>query len=231
MKRWMVTAEHADNRVPYKWKSLFKGYTQILQSHEGFDPGTLDLARKLEPIADATIIYPYTRLLVEINRSQKHTKLFSRFSKPLNKADKQALINEYYLPHWRAVENQIQNWLDMGFEVYHIGVHSFTPVLNRTPRTTDIGLLYDPSRKSEKAWADWWLPLLEMKALTVRRNYPYFGKSDGLITQMRKKFPTHYAGIELEINQKFVNKSGRFSNPVNTAIVESLQQLKHSGKG
>ena len=46
---------------------------------------------------------------------------------------------------------------------------------------------------------------------TVRRNYPYAGKSDGLPTHLRRRFQDAcYCGIELEINQKHIigNKSG-----------------------
>jgi hypothetical protein len=38
----------------------------------------------------------------------------------------------------------------------------------------------------------------------VRRNYPYRGYADGLTTWLRKRYPDPaYAGIELEINQKY----------------------------
>ncbi|MEQ8534983.1 MAG: hypothetical protein RIB86_24225, partial [Imperialibacter sp.] len=53
----------------------------------------------------------------------------------------------------------------------------------------------------------------EMKALnsnfTVKFNEPYLGKSDGFTTFLRKEFDdSSYAGIELEVNQKFYIGNG-----------------------
>ena len=42
--------------------------------------------------------------------------------------------------------------------------------------------------------------------LIVRRNYPYLGISDGFTTHLRKAFGPRYAGIELEVNQKWVRR-------------------------
>ena len=43
--------------------------------------------------------------------------------------------------------------------------------------------------------------------LKIRFNYPYLGKADGFTTYLRKIFPENYIGIELEVNQKFVNNN------------------------
>ena len=40
--------------------------------------------------------------------------------------------------------------------------------------------------------------------LVVRRNYPYRGYADGLTTSLRRRFPDPaYAGVEIEVNQKY----------------------------
>ena len=89
--------------------------------------------------------------------------------------------------------------------IVHLGIHSFTPVLNGKVRNTDIGILYDPSRPQERAYAQ--VIKSEIKRLyptmKVRFNYPYKGTTDGLTTTLRKKFGQRYVGIEIEINQKF----------------------------
>jgi hypothetical protein len=39
----------------------------------------------------------------------------------------------------------------------------------------------------------------------VRRNYPYQGKADGFTTFLRRQFASdQYAGIEIEVNQRWV---------------------------
>ncbi|MDD5941447.1 N-formylglutamate amidohydrolase [Fibrobacter sp.] len=93
-------------------------------------------------------------------------------------------------------------------EIVHLGIHSFTPVLNGKVRNTDIGILYDPTRPQERAYAN--VIKDEIKrlypAMKVRFNYPYKGTSDGLTTTLRKKFDPQYVGIEIEINQKFFQR-------------------------
>ena len=41
--------------------------------------------------------------------------------------------------------------------------------------------------------------------LTLRRNYPYSGVSDALVTHLRRRYGSRgYVGMELEVNQKHV---------------------------
>jgi predicted N-formylglutamate amidohydrolase len=90
----------------------------------------------------------------------------------------------------------------------HVAVHSFTPVLNGAARRVDIGLLYDPARQGETSLCRRWRAALRDASgekLTVRRNHPYRGVSDGLTRHLRTRFPAaRYTGIELEINQKLL---------------------------
>jgi predicted N-formylglutamate amidohydrolase len=72
-------------------------------------------------------------------------------------------------------------------------------------RNTDLGLLYDPSRRREVALCRGWKEILSEAApeLRVRFNYPYRGGADGLTTCLRRRFPEgSYVGIELEMNQR-----------------------------
>jgi hypothetical protein len=88
--------------------------------------------------------------------------------------------------------------------VTHLSIHSFTPALDGTPRTCDIGLLYDPRRAGEQALA---LRLQAALATVapqwrVRRNYPYRGAADGHATLLRRRFgPRSYVALEIEFNQ------------------------------
>ncbi len=46
--------------------------------------------------------------------------------------------------------------------------------------------------------------------LRLRRNYPYQGRGDGLTASLRKHHPdAAYVGIELEVNQRFVEQARR----------------------
>ena len=86
--------------------------------------------------------------------------------------------------------------------VLHVGVHSFTDVLDGVTRELDIALLFDPSRDCEASVSAAWLAQLrgQAPALRHRANEPYQGVDDGLASSLRRNFdPDWYAGLEIEI--------------------------------
>lgn len=204
MKKWVITCEHGGADVPAEYLNLFAQQKEILHTHRATDLGSKAAFNVLQDKADYALINSVTRLLIELNRSLHHPKLFSEFSRQLKSDEKQQLIDRYYLPYRHAIEKKIRSYLTGGYEVIHISVHTFTPALDGQTRQADIGLLYDPARREEKAFCRQWKQktkflLPEMK---IRFNYPYLGKSDGFVTFLRKLFTEKYVGIELEINQK-----------------------------
>jgi predicted N-formylglutamate amidohydrolase len=97
--------------------------------------------------------------------------------------------------------------------VVHLSIHTFTPVLNGKIRSADIGILYDPGRPMEKSVCTLLIDTfktLSPPVLKYRRNYPYKGISDSLTKSLRKQFADHqYAGLEIEVNQKFYRNKER----------------------
>ena len=107
----------------------------------------------------------------------------------------------------------------------HVASHSFTPELNGHVRTADIGLLYDPARPGEVAFSSAWLAALAHRdpGLRLRRNYPYLGTSDGLTMALRRRHPPdRYIGVELEVNQRYVEAGGPEWPRIRSLLVESL---------
>jgi len=199
--RVLITAEHAGNRVPTDFAALFRPHRKLLETHRGYDPGTLVMARQLaRQVRSPLLAHTVTRLLVEINRSIGHPLLFSEITRHLDQAQRRATIDRFYTPHRDRVIDTVKTWIRQGHRVVHVGVHSFTPVMHGETRNADVGLLYDPSRKLEKALCARWSQGLNERR--VRMNYPYRGAADGLTTALRRIFPaTNYLGIELELNQ------------------------------
>ncbi|HEX6790223.1 MAG TPA: N-formylglutamate amidohydrolase [Candidatus Krumholzibacteria bacterium] len=201
----VVSCEHAGNRVPAEYRSLFRGARRALASHRGWDSGAIDLARVIAPALDAPLVATtVSRLVVECNRSLGHPRLFSEFTRTLPREEKQVLLDRHYHPHRGAVEAVVRSAIRTHGRVVHVGVHTFAPVLDGTRRTADVGLLYDPRRELEVRWCEEWMAILSLTApgLRVRRNYPYRGASDGLTSALRRRFPAgRYLGIELEVNQ------------------------------
>jgi len=211
-RRLLVTCEHGGNRVPSAYRHLFQGKQRILDSHCGYDPGALELARLLARHADTPLVYStVSRLLVELNRSPGHPALFSVMTRSLNASQKRAIVSAYYEPYRARVEAAIVEATARGEPVLHLSVHTFTPKLRGVVRTADIGLLYDPSRTWEKEFCRTWGAAFARMAQTlrIRRNYPYRGNADGLVTYLRRRHqPEQYAALELEVNQRHVRKGG-----------------------
>ena len=225
----VLSCEHAGNKVPAKYRKLFKGRQSVLASHRGWDPGAIDLARAIAKETGAPLVAnTVSRLVVETNRSVPSPQLFSEFTRGLSKEEKNALLKSHYHPHRGAVEAVVKSALRTHARVVHVGVHTFTPVLNGKKRTADIGLLFDPARKMEVDFCEVWLHALHWEAplLRVKKNYPYKGSSDGLTTALRKKFAaSRYVGIELEVNQALALGPARRWTDIPNRIARSLALL------
>lgn len=209
----LITCEHGGNRIPPRYRSLFAGFEALLHTHRGYDPGALAVARDLARTFAAPLFVSTTsRLLIDLNRSLGHPKLYSEATLAAPAAVRREILERHYLPYRDAVEAHVAAAVARGSRVVHLSSHSFTPVLDGAVRNADIGLLYDPARAGEAELCRRWQALLEARGpeLTVRRNYPYTGRSDGFTAYLRRRFPADvYVGIELEINQKHVLPGGR----------------------
>jgi predicted N-formylglutamate amidohydrolase len=235
----VITCEHGGNRVPARYKGLFKGRAQILRTHRGYDPGALSLARHVArrhgaPLVSATV----SRLVIELNRSIGHPALFSEITRALDPGEKQALLDRYYHPYRERVESALRQGIRRTGRVLHVSVHTFTPVLDGKPRRADVGLLYDPRRRREKLVCARMREALATLApdLRVRSNYPYRGSSDGLTTAMRRRFPkSRYAGIEIELNQGLVRTGrqplARAAGALTEALAVALAATRGHGLG
>lgn len=230
----LITAEHGGHEVPPGYRHLFAGHRGLLRSHSGWDPGTLDLARRLADLLDAPLVASsVTRLLVDLNRSPTHPRVFSEITRPLPEPERRALLQGHHRPHRETVEKIVAEALAEGARVLHLATHSFTPVLAGVERRPDLALLYDPARELERTVAAQWVSALRVAApaRTIRRNDPYRGKADGLTTTLRRLHPGDaYLGIEIEVNQKHL-RNGRFPNWVGRSLVESLHRVLGGADG
>lgn len=231
--QFIVTCEHGGNRIPPRFRHLFHDREQLLESHRGYDAGALAIAKLLARTLSAPLIISTTsRLLIDLNRSIGHPKLYFETVRQTPLAMRNDILEHYYLPYRNAAESAIAKAIAHGSKVIHISSHSFTPELNGKIRHADIGLLYDPARKAEAVLCARWQAAFKSHSpnLTIRRNYPYTGKSDGFTAYLRRRFePESYLGIELEINQKHVGKGKQhwrsLKNTVVSALLEALKSI------
>ncbi|MBL3656947.1 N-formylglutamate amidohydrolase [Fulvivirga sediminis] len=205
----IITCEHAGNYIPKDYHFLFSNQEDVLETHRGWDPGALIIAKYLARQLDAPLFYQkISRLLLETNRSLHNSELFSVYVQMLGGGVKQYLLDKYYHPYRNTVEDKIKKEVDMGHTVLHISMHTFTPVLNGVVRTVDVGILFDERSCTETAFSKEWKSRLDdqLKDFTVMLNVPYNGADDGFTTYLRTRFPEQkYLGIEVEVNQRYVN--------------------------
>lgn len=227
MQKILITCEHGGNKIPAEYAANFEEHQALLQTHRGWDPGALELFRKFEKaVADAAFFSETSRLLVELNRSKNHQNFFSAQTKTLPEKIKNDIVEKHYQPYRTEVENAIHTFFAQMHSILHLSVHSFTPDLNGEVRNADIGLLYDPQRKREKEFCTAWKKMLTERGWRVRFNYPYRGTADGFTTYLRKQFPNEkYAGIELEVNQKFPQQEPGNWQKIQTDLVNTFQEL------
>ncbi|MEF8699678.1 MAG: N-formylglutamate amidohydrolase [Candidatus Accumulibacter sp. UW26] len=224
---YVVTCEHGGNRIPVAYADLFCGWQDRLSTHRGFDPGALRMARDLAVALQAPLVAStVSRLLVDLNRSLSNPRVWSQATRSLSPSHKQAIVARHYAPYRRRLTRIVAAAAGAGQRVVHLSSHSFTPILDGQVRHADVGLLYDPSRSGEVAAAASWKAALaeSAPALRVRRNYPYQGRNDGLMSTLRRCFPPdQYVGIELELNQAFVLSRLRSWRQLRRNVVMALQ--------
>ena len=228
----LVTCEHGGHRVPAAYRRLFEGRARVLESHRGWDRGALDLARHLAGASGAPLHYAtVTRLLVDLNRTAPRN-LFSRYSRVLAPAERDAVLSRYYAPYREQVRLDVADGHRGGATVLHLSVHTFTPMLRGRRRTAHVGLLYDPARPAEQRFCAAWQDRLResFPGRSIRRNDPYRGSSDGLTTWLRTQFPASaYLGIELEVNQALLRAGASAVRTLHRGLAETLQAVRAGG--
>lgn len=226
----LLSCEHAVNQVPDALRGLFEDHEDLLDSHRAYDAGALRLAEELAHHFDAPLFRSrVTRLLIDHNRSPNSRSLWSEFSRSLDDAEKQELLDTYYLPFRAKLSAWLVKHLTPGHSVLHLSVHSFTPVLNGRVRSTDIGLLFDPSRRHENRLARLWQAELRrlFPTLNIHLNAPYLGRSDCHQTSYRSRYPdAAYQALELEINQALLEKDAGGWAGIRKGIVDSLAEIR-----
>lgn len=223
-----LSCEHAVNTVPVAYRAYFNGHNELLNTHRGIDFGALTIAKHLSSVFHCELIQAHaTRLLIDCNRKLSNPHCFSEITQPLSKTVRQAIIQEYYLPYREKVIAAIDAYIKKGMQVWHLSIHSFTPIFNNLVRNADIGLLYDPRRSNERFLAKHWQLQLKQQnsELRVRMNYPYRGITDGFTSYLRKKFDNdQYLGLEVENNQAIV-KDEKLTLSLAKTLAKTLQPI------
>lgn len=182
--RWVVTCDHASNRVPMDVAGGDLGIGAAdMERHIAYDVGAAGLAVALAERLDCPVILSdFSRLVIDANRGEEDPTLVMR------------LYDGTIIPANRSVDAfEVERRLATLYRPYHtayaalaarqndtviVAIHSFTPCLRgRLPRPWQVGVLYShlDARLS--------VPLIDglraLPDLCVGDNEPYAGHLPG----------------------------------------------------
>ncbi len=182
--RWLVTCDHATNRVPECIGGGALGIAPAdMDRHIAYDIGAAGVTRRLADRLNApAILSTFSRLVIDPNRGEDDPtlimKLYDSTVIPANRdvdaAETERRLAKFYRPYHDALENLASRRKDTVI----CAVHSFTPRLfGRSDRPWQIGILYS---HVDSRFALALLDRLRAEPdLVVGENEPYGGHLDG----------------------------------------------------
>ncbi|WP_054300748.1 N-formylglutamate amidohydrolase [Gemmobacter sp. LW-1] len=182
--RWLITCDHATNRVPQDICCGDLGIApEDMARHIAYDVGAAGLARALGLALDSPVICSdFSRLVIDPNRGEDDPTLVMKLydgtiipaNRPVGAAEVERRLDTLYRPYHDALEALAARRDDTVL----LAIHSFTPCLRgRAPRPWQVGVLYShlDDRLSR--------PLIDrLKAepdLCIGDNEPYSGHLPG----------------------------------------------------
>jgi predicted N-formylglutamate amidohydrolase len=201
--RWLVTCDHATNRVPSDVGGGSLGISaEDMARHIAYDVGAAGLARELGEALDSPVICSdFSRLVIDPNRGEDDPtlvmKLYDGTIIPANRhvdaQETERRLETLYRPYHTAYAELAARRPDTVI----LAIHSFTPCLKgRPPRPWHVGVLYShlDARLSKPLIAR----LEQESDLCIGDNEPYAGHLPGdAIDQHALQAGRHNTLIEL----------------------------------
>lgn len=182
--RWLVTCDHATNRVPGDVGGGSLGIAEAdMARHIAYDVGAAGLTRALaERLDSPAICSDFSRLVIDPNRGEDDPtllmKLYDGTIIPANRhvdaIEAERRLNTLYRPYHAAYARLAARRPDTVI----LAIHSFTPSLKgRPPRPWQVGVLY--SHLDERLSNPLIARLQAEPDLCVGDNEPYSGHLPG----------------------------------------------------
>lgn len=182
--RWLVTCDHASNRVPHWVAGGDLGICAAdMARHIALDVGAAGVARALGARLDSPVICSdFSRLVIDPNRGEEDPtlvmKLYDGTIIPANRhigaVEVEERMQRLYRPYHAALSRLAARQADTVI----VAVHSFTPCLQgRAARPWQVGVLY--SHLDERLSRPLIAALQEEGDLCVGDNEPYAGHLPG----------------------------------------------------
>ncbi len=234
---FVILCDHASSFFPADYDGL--GLTEDQKrSHIAWDPGALQVARRMSDRLDAPLLWPgISRLIVDCNRSHDAPDLIPESGEgepvPGNAAlspdERRERIERYHAPYHLAIDELLNLRAERGQANALVAVHSYTPVFFGQSRPWPIGIIFDKDRNlADHVIAD----LKTDLNLNIGVNEPY-SPADGVYHTLsthgdRRALPSVMIEIrsdEISSDKECVYWADRLSNIL--ASVD-LQGLTHA---
>jgi predicted N-formylglutamate amidohydrolase len=231
--RWLITCDHASNRVPDWVNGGDLGIpAEDMARHIAWDVGAAGVARDLGHLLDSPVILSnFSRLVIDPNRGEDDPTLLMK------------LYDGTIIPANRhAGPEELERRLDQLYRPYHsayarlaalrpdrviVAVHSFTPCLRgRPPRPWHVGVLY--SHLDERFSKPLIARLQRETDLCVGDNEPYSGHLPGDAIDRHALRPGRHNTL-VEIRNDLINTPDRQSYWANRLAPILTEALRDAG--
>ncbi len=200
----VLVCDHATNHIPPVFGALGLA-AGLRDSHVVWDPGALDLARRLSARLDAPLIYPgVSRLVIDCNRDIDAPDSIVRVSEAISvpgnldisPRERARRKQAYYDPFHHTLDTHLARRRERHIATALIAIHTFTPVFHGKARPWHAGVIFDAGNRLAEAASD---ALAADPDLCIGRNQPY-APDDGVYFTVSRHTGRHgIAGLMLEI--------------------------------
>lgn len=204
----VFVCEHASAVLPPSAGDLGLS-PDALASHIAWDPGALEIARRLSTALDGLLVHQrFSRLIYDCNRPPESPAAMPEKSEiyeipgnlNLSPAERYARTAALYVPFHDRVSTEIARIAGEGGKPVIVTVHTFTPIYFGKPREVEIGILHD----TDSRLADAMLEAAAGGPYRVERNSPY-GPEDGVTHTLRlHALPQGLANVMIEVRNDLV---------------------------
>lgn len=213
-----LVCDHASAFIPETYGDMGLTAEERI-SHIAWDPGALEVSRRLSALLDAPLVASrISRLVIDANRDTDSPGLFWTMSETtriaanenLPAAERRHRIEDYYLPYHTAIEDMLERRRRAGHETILVCVHSFTPVFLGVARPWQIGVIHGTDERFTRALRE--ALAADAPGLSIGWNEPYsaltgvtytlehHGDARGIeatMIEIRNDEITETAGVEL----------------------------------
>lgn len=175
---FIIVCDHASNHIPAEFGTLGLDAAS-LSSHIAWDPGAIEVARRLSDRLDATLVESsVSRLVADCNRPLDAHDLVPERSEltvipgntGLSVEGRERRIALAHAPFHERLARVVDDRLAQSRETLLVAIHSFTPVFMGVPRPWQVGVIHDGDMALARPVMD---ALLTEKDLDVGDNEPY----------------------------------------------------------